>query len=794
MATLIASAKLTNAFRVRVVDKNVSAALTSSFSLGNQNQPNPVLVGGIPTVFANPLVNRTRRTVSDLESSSTLANTMRYATKGGGNITYDGYFVTGQSYTITTVGNTNWNTIAGTTGVTYAIGSRFVANNNGVIGSSGKASLASWSVTSSLVCEFPTYIEIDIESLMLQGLPEGTDCVLNFQEGWMLEDRGRQLPSGAYEYGSNTQDALSPEFPSFITFRTPKFFRSAFNAIVSMPATTVLRIKQIQSAFVSASTVSAVGIFNPGKFAALFAGVSQAITIARKTAVGASALSSIVTTVVNNTRARLFESSLSSQFNTSITSFNSRIRYAQSTMSDIFDVVCSPYQFEGIVLNVPSFATLTANVTRIEMTYNLFSVSSILTANTRVKFANAAIQTAASTNIVGNRLALAQSNITAQSSLSCTGNKPMVIKSNGAGTFGLYGTVNATIQWPDGTETVATTPGSYSYDAGAVGTGIITIRGTVTKYGPGPDNATYAHNSASVYSFGDLPITHLDYAFQGYNFGQDSFVPAKLPTTITSLRGLFYGAQQYRGRIAIDGYTESGFRNAENWNVSNVTDMSFMFFGNANLTNSGGGYSGTGVTNWNVSNVTTMESMFQSTNISLTLSNWNTSSLTNIKNFMKSNVTSLYGQVLNWNVSNVTNMEGAFESSGIGGSTVNPTSFAAWNTSSATNMKNMFAFSTSDGSGVISGLSNWNTSNVTNMEQMFRSVRISTQAAGRLDNWDTGNVTNMTGMFQGVSETFLNNSSQDLRGWCVTLIATEPTNFTSASAWTYRPVWGTCPP
>jgi surface protein len=236
-----------------------------------------------------------------------------------------------------------------------------------------------------------------------------------------------------------------------------------------------------------------------------------------------------------------------------------------------------------------------------------------------------------------------------------------------------------------------------------------------------------------------------------------------------------------------------GMRGAANWDTSNVTDMSFMFYQHLNNSGAGVFVSGGpvfGINNWNTSSVTTMESMFELSLIGADISGWNISSLTNIKNIVKSTQNAQYLRLLNWNVSNVTNMEGAFQSADIG---ILNTSFAAWNVSSATNMKNMFAFSTPE-SGTITGLSAWNTSNVTNMEGMFRQVKLSTTGVtGRLDNWDTGNVTNMTSMFQGVSGTYVNNSSQDLRGWCVTNIATQPTNFSSIEAWTYRPVWGTCP-
>jgi len=44
------------------------------------------------------------------------------------NITDDGDFVVGQPYAITELGTTNWNTVAGTTGVTYAVGDVVVAD------------------------------------------------------------------------------------------------------------------------------------------------------------------------------------------------------------------------------------------------------------------------------------------------------------------------------------------------------------------------------------------------------------------------------------------------------------------------------------------------------------------------------------------------------------------------------------------------------------------------------------------------------------------------------------------
>lgn len=64
-----------------------------------------------------------------------------------------------------------------------------------------------------------------------------------------------------------------------------------------------------------------------------------------------------------------------------------------------------------------------------------------------------------------------------------------------------------------------------------------------------------------------------------------------------------------------------------NWNVSNVVDMSFMFFRAYSFNQP--------LDNWDVSNVNTMSLMFQGT-------------------------TSFNQNISNWNVSNVNNMDGMF--------------------------------------------------------------------------------------------------------------------------------------
>jgi len=56
--------------------------------------------------------------------------------------------------------------------------------------------------------------------------------------------------------------------------------------------------------------------------------------------------------------------------------------------------------------------------------------------------------------------------------------------------------------------------------------------------------------------------------------------------------------------------------------------------------------------------------------------------------------------------------------------------------------------------------------------------------------WDVSSVTNMLASFQNASV-----FDQDLSGWCVSNIATEPADFSVGSALQeiHKPIWGTCP-
>jgi len=240
--------------------------------------------------------------------------------------------------------------------------------------------------------------------------------------------------------------------------------------------------------------------------------------------------------------------------------------------------------------------------------------------------------------------------------------------------------------------------------------------------------------------------------------------------------------------------------NISTWNMSNVTNMSYMF-SRAFAFNNGGvalgwttiGASGTqvnmsnmfftasafnqNISSWNLSNVTNMTNMFQNATVfnngDLALG-WTTIGTSgrpvNMSNMFRAS--EFNANISSWNMSNVTNMASMFQEAGSfnnGGAALGWTTIGASGTQ--VDMSNMFY----DARSFNQNISNWNLSNVTNMSNMFRNafafnnggVALGWTTIGASDtqvnmsnmfydarsfnqnisSWDVSNVTNMTGMF-----------------------------------------------
>ena len=201
---------------------------------------------------------------------------------------------------------------------------------------------------------------------------------------------------------------------------------------------------------------------------------------------------------------------------------------------------------------------------------------------------------------------------------------------------------------------------------------------------------------------------------------------------VTSMKAMF-------SRSSYPITNDNGANAIASWDVSNITDMSEMFYlsRTANPNISG----------WDVSNVKNMSLMFGSNIFNQDISNWDVSSVTDLRVMFSSN--KLFNQdISNWDVSNVTNMSGIF-----GGAKAFNQDISNWDVSNVTNMRGMFSASNFD-----QDISNWDIRNVTDISRMFSFSRFNQD----INNWNVSKVTNMSGMFQK-TEAF----NQNISNWDV---------------------------
>ena len=205
----------------------------------------------------------------------------------------------------------------------------------------------------------------------------------------------------------------------------------------------------------------------------------------------------------------------------------------------------------------------------------------------------------------------------------------------------------------------------------------------------------------------------------------------KLATTkVTDMKFMFYENSTFNQPIG-------------NWDVSNVTNMAYMFRDNSPT----GSTFNQPIGNWDVSNVTDMKFMFDNSTFNQPIGNWDVSSVTYMA-YMFYNST--FNQPIgNWDVSNVTSMASMFYNS-----TFNQP-IGNWDVSNVTNMGGMFTIATSFNQPI----GDWDVSNVTYTSGMFAIATSFNQPIG---NWDMSNVTNMAYMFGDAT-----SYNQDLSSWSV---------------------------
>ena len=208
-----------------------------------------------------------------------------------------------------------------------------------------------------------------------------------------------------------------------------------------------------------------------------------------------------------------------------------------------------------------------------------------------------------------------------------------------------------------------------------------------------------------------------------------------------------------------------------NWDVSNVTNMVSMFHFAVSFNHS--------LNSWDVSNVEDMSSMFKEASyFNQPLNDWNTSSVIDMKGMFE-NANDFNQLIGNWDVSQVENMSFMFNSAYSFNKSLN-----SWDVSSVKDMTATFS-----GTDFNQPLNNWSMENVTSIASMFYSTDSFNQP---LDQWNTSNIVNMESLFWHAD--FFN---QNISMWCVEQIGSEPTNFDDDSSFdgqtSLQPDWGaTC--
>jgi len=201
-------------------------------------------------------------------------------------------------------------------------------------------------------------------------------------------------------------------------------------------------------------------------------------------------------------------------------------------------------------------------------------------------------------------------------------------------------------------------------------------------------------------------------------------------------------------------------RPLNNWDVSNVTDMTSMFASSA---------FNQPIDNWVVENVTNMSQMFRSASFNQPIGTWNVSAVTNMARMFERN--SAFNQPLNnWTVDNVTDMSSMFDG-GSGTLSKFNQPLNLWNVSAVTNMSGMFSVTEFN-----QPIDNWDVSAVTDMNSMFQGwSTYYTHFDQPLASWDVSNVTDMRGMF--ASSVF----NQPINGWTVDKVENMSSMFSQAS-------------
>ncbi|MDD2550764.1 MAG: hypothetical protein PHD00_11785 [Bacteroidales bacterium] len=110
-------------------------------------------------------------------------------------------------------------------------------------------------------------------------------------------------------------------------------------------------------------------------------------------------------------------------------------------------------------------------------------------------------------------------------------------------TLPLYGPVNVTVDWGDGSSNTYTTAGNKNHTYATEGVYTVEISGSLTQFGNGFTATPNIDKLVGVTSFGDIGLTSLHGAFiDAINLIE---VPTIFPATVNSTAAMFYGCENF---------------------------------------------------------------------------------------------------------------------------------------------------------------------------------------------------------------------------------------------------------
>ena len=203
---------------------------------------------------------------------------------------------------------------------------------------------------------------------------------------------------------------------------------------------------------------------------------------------------------------------------------------------------------------------------------------------------------------------------------------------------------------------------------------------------------------SGLYNLNTSNVTDMSYMFYGCASLKALDVNNFDTSNVTDMSYMFYGCASLNTL------------NVYNLNTSNVTDMSYMFCGCASLNT-------LNMHNFNTSNVTDMSDMFSGCTSPKTLNvnNFNTSNVTDMSYMFDNCISMSKLDLLNFNTAYVTNMEGMFSRC----QSISAIDLSSFNTSNVTNMKGMFYNFAWLGGLKCLDVSGFDVSKVTDMSKMF---------------------------------------------------------------------------